>query len=65
MKTAKLTVAQAAARLGVAPRTVRGWIARDVIRAQAVTDRLYLIDSREVARIAKDLPTAGRPRRTP
>lgn len=56
-----LTVAQAAKILNVHPSLVRRWIQRGAIKADKVTNRLYLIDESHLSEFQATKRKPGRP----
>ena len=56
------SVAEVARALGVAERTVHGWIERGVLHAVRVGRRVWTVPESEVQRLQRSpLPRAGRP----
>jgi len=56
-----ITIAEAAERRHVHPRTIRRWIAEGRLTAYRVGPHLIRLDSDEVDALRSRIPTAGRP----
>jgi excisionase family DNA binding protein len=54
-----LTLAQAAARLGCSPRTVRRYVAAGVLRGYRVGPRMLRVTAGDVDSLGRPLPTMG------
>lgn len=51
---ARITLAEAAKRLGIAHAAVRGAVHRGSLKAEKVSPTLWLVDEREVARYGEE-----------
>jgi len=54
-----LSIQQAAAHLGVAPKTVRRWISQGIIPAERVGPRLIRIRQADVEAVGRRIPAAS------
>jgi len=60
-----ITTKQAAEELGIGHSTVRWLIAQGHLAATKITERLYLIEEKELAKLArKKRPGPGRPKKS-